>query len=81
MTNETGHYAKAVKWVELAEGSAEQQWDRLSAEEQLDYALRFAQTYAALSTAADIDGEAEAEARIAECVPEGGSRLQVAVPR
>ena len=84
-SNESQHYAAAEKWLERAEGRYEVAREDCTFDSEdrefVDYALRFANVHAQLAIAADVDREADAGARIAECVPEGGSRLQVAVPR
>lgn len=76
-SNETCNYRRAMEWA----AKAERLYVETNDSEHITLCLRFAEVYAHLSVAADVDREADAEARIAECVPEGGSRLQVAVPR
>ena len=90
-SNETDHYKQGDVWLERAEQAAEMFADdtaKTARAEDVAAVAAIASTFAAIaqahyagSQAADIDREADAEARIAECVPEGGSRLQVAVPR
>lgn len=82
-SNESRHYTDAEKWLQRAEDRFEVAREDCTYDsddrEFVDFALRFAAVHAQLSVAADIDREASAEQRIAECVPEGGSRLNVAV--
>ena len=75
--NESQHYSQAEKWLKQAEAM----YEREGANLDVDTFLRFANVHAQLAIAADVDREATAGQRIAECVPEGGSRLQVAMPR
>lgn len=76
MTNETEHYADAEAWLKRAEAAyaAEQHFD-----DDSRICLKFAEVHALLSTAADIDREASAEQRLAECVPDGMDSLTVSV--
>lgn len=74
--NETEHYKQAERWLEDAET-----FYREGDSERAELNLRFAEVHAHLSVAADVDREADAESRLAACVPDGGSRMQVAVNR
>ena len=73
--NESDHYCAAEKWLRMAETAY-----RDNAEfETVTVLTRLANVHAQLAIAADVDREASAEQRIAECVPNGGQALAVSV--
>lgn len=76
------HYKEAERLVAQAELWRDFDCSGLTAQERIGWTAAdaaLAQVHATLALADAEDREAAAEARIAECVPEGGSRLNVAV--
>lgn len=73
--NESRHYCEAEKWLRMAEGAYADGVDL----DVITVLQRFAEVHASLAAAADIDREADAEARIASCVPNGSEALAVSV--
>lgn len=80
LENEVEHFCQGEQWLASAERAYAEASDD-SALAQIAVEQKFAELHFLAATAADTDRAANAEQRVADCVPEGGSKFGVAVTR